>query len=526
MSKTTRAILVCLTLIGTVGMAKQAEAAEFTDLLDAADDKDDYDPDTYDPFDFNLEPTFTFETGKAEITREAPCVAQQSDKSQIANPRTQVAPERCNGDVGVVDNSEMTYRHQEARMDFALRIGMYKDLELRINAPFVFTSTHGMKYAEGVNEGNSSVDPSEEYVRENANQVFNQDDGRPEKLRKLSRFKQHRYFALSDEFDDQKRGGFGDPSIGVHWAPFNGERDDTKATMLLGMDYVVPIAQIRKPNNDGVGEGMHKLKWKFASSKQFDWIDPYFGLEYMLQLPSRGSPIEDLKDIDTENEGQTVTNPPHEGEISIGTEFVPHEDESEGQRYAIDLGFKFGYVSEGRDYTPLFDHMSGSRCNDKSTSEIIPQFDGNGNLENPEGVGCSWIAQRPANVQPSPKYDIAGSGENTTGLGDDSFRTNGIMTVESHATFAGHLGLYLQPSEYFQIKALTSLTHKQEHFLTNARTGSDAAGDDNQNVDLTGDQASIERNPAYNSTYDSPGTRFRVNEFNTWRFSLTAAAQF
>ncbi len=514
MWKVTRGLLVCLTLVGTVGLASSAHAAEFTDLLDAADDKDDYDPDTYDPFDFNLEPTFSFETGKAQITREAPCVPEDYNRSDdLRNPRVQ-DDGRCD-EVGVVENSEMTYRHQEARMDLTARVGLYKDLELRINAPFVFTSVHGMKYADGVDEENSWVDPSDERIEDNADQVFDDDDSRADKLGKLNRFKAHRYFDLGSEFRDHERSGFGDPSIGVHWGPFNDQRDDTEATMVLGMDYVLPIAQIRKRNNDGVGEGMHKLKWKFASSKQFDFVDPYFGLEYMLQLPARGSPIKELKDIDPNNSGQTVTNPPHEGDITIGTEFIPHEDESEGQRYAIDLGFRFGYVSEGRDYTPLFDHMANSKCNDPDNGLL--------NTGEADSIGCSWIAQRPANARPSPVYDVS----NESAMNEvDEFRTNGIMTVESYATFTGHLGFYLQPSEYFQLKALTSLTHQQEHFMTNARTGQDSASDDNDKVDLTDEQARVERNPAYNSTYDSPGTRFRVSEFNTWRFSLTAALQF
>lgn len=544
MWKVSRIVAVCFALLGTVGFISHAEAAEFTDLLDAADDKDDYDEDTYDPFDFNLEPSFTYNTGRAKITREAPCVPA-SDAQDYANkfgvgkndeqlvennPRVQFDPGRCD-EVGVVENKEMLYRHQEARLDITLRVGMYKDLELRINAPIVFNSRHGLKYAnedpradKKVSEDNSSVDPSDSSIKNNAESVFDPSGDRQSHLARMNRFKQHRFFDLTGEFRDIERAGFADPSIGVHWAPFNDQRDDTKATLTLGMDYVLPIAPIRQQENDAVGEGLHKLRWNFGSSKQFDWIDPYFGLEYTLQLPARGSPIKELKEIDKQNDGQSVTQPPQIGRIAIGTEFVPHEDKELHRRYAIDLGFTFGYTSEGRDYSPLYEHMVNSQCNGKSTNDIVPKFDGSGNLTNPGGVGCSWIAQRPGNVRPEPKYDLTSLNDN------DEFFTNGIMTVESYATFAGHLGFYLQPSEYFQFKALVGLTHKQEHFLTNARTGNDIddskEADADSKVDLTGEDSKLEKNPAYNSTYDSPGTRFRVNEFNTWSFLVTAALQF
>jgi len=549
MWKFSRALVVAVTVAGTVGMASPVQAAEYTDLLDAADDKDDYDESTYDPFDFSLEPSFSFDTGRARITREAPCVnARQGEYSssfedgdglEQRNPRVQFDPDRCTTNAadpdaqasGILENREMIYRHQRAQLDITMRVGIYKDLELRLNAPFVFTSTHGLKYAneaaepdDRVDASNSSVDPDDSRIRRDAENTFESDDDRNDKLRKLNGFQTHRYFNLDGTFSDYTRAGFADPSIGIHWGPFNDQRDPTKATLNLGMDYVLPIAKIRSHENpEAVGEGLHKLKWNFRASKRFDWIDPYFGLEYNLQIPARGSPIKQLADIDDQNDGQTVTNAPHEGNITIGTEFVPHEDKEHHRKYAIDLRFSFGYVSEGRDYTPLFEHMTRSDCNGKSTRQILPEFDDDGDLtrksDGTYGVGCSWVAQRPANVQPEPTYDVTNL-ENS-----DTFQTNGIMTVESYATFTGQLGFNLQPSEYFQLRALTALTHQQEHFMTNARTGQDGP-DDNDKVGLTGDEAQLERNPAHNSTYDSPGTRFRINQYNIWSFMLTAAMQF
>jgi len=546
MWKPFRSLAVLGVIVGGIALSTSATAADFTDVLDAADDKDDYSEETCDPFDFNLEPSFSYETGKAEITREAPCVnasspddwnSEFSDDPAKDNPRVEYDRDRCEtgaGDSGTVENKEMLYRHQESRLDIRARVGLYKDLELHLNAPVVLRESNAMKYAnesgENVDNKKSWVDPSDERIEDDADDTFG-GTSRDEAAERLNRYKTHRYFELGDEFSDAEytRSGFDDPSIGLRWGPYNDQRDDTKASMILGMDYIVPIAKIRKADNpDAVGDGMHKLEWTFGASKQFNWIDPYFGLQYMLQIPARGSPIKELEGIDSENEGQAVTEPPQKGEISIGTEFVPHEVETpdEHERYAIDLNFTFGYTSEGRDYTPLYDHMTGSKCNGRTFSEVTPNYDDSGNYQGPGGVDCSWVAQRPANVQPDPVYNVDRI-EN-----DQTLRTNGIMTVGSYATFAGQLGFYLQPTRYFQFKLLGGITHQQEHFLTNARTGNDVSNDredsdsGDSTVDLTGDDAAIERNPAYNSTYDSPGTRFRVSEYNTWNIMATMALQF
>ncbi len=534
-------IVVGLIIGGLLGASSSARAAEFTDLLDAADDKDDYDEDTYDPFDFHFEPSFEFNTSKGTIAREAPCVPRQrsevGDKDPAStNPRVQFSPGRCN-EATIVDNKEMIYRHQRGELDFDLRFGLYKDLELRFNVPFVLFSKYGLKYANEaddpsnhVSAQNSYVDPTNDAIEENADNVFrpnNTNPSRDQKLNRLPRFQQHRYFNLQGSFNDYQRSGFADPSVGLHWAPYNDQRDDTKATMALGMDYQMPLAPVRQSDNDDVGEGMHKFSWSFRTSKRFDWIDPYFGLEYQLPLLSGNSPIQDLKETQGENSnpnrGQTVTNPPHRADVTMGTEFVPYENKETGEKYVIDLRFNFGYTSEGRNYTPLYEHMTNSRCNGKTTNEILPQFNEAGDLQNSDDLGCSWIAQRPANVRPAPRYTLSGLES------DNSYRTNGIMTVEGYATFGGELGFYLQPSEYFEIKAIFGLEHRQSHLLTNARTGKDAESGEatsDQKVDLTGPDADLERNPAYNPTYDSPGSRFRLSGFNTWKIQLVTALQF
>ncbi|QDG49967.1 hypothetical protein FIV42_04195 [Persicimonas caeni] len=524
----------CASALGLLLASAPAQAAEFTDLLDAADDFDDFQEDTYDPFDFHIEPSFRFDISSAQITREAPCVPDldrfADEPAVFNNPRVVEDEGRCS-EPSMVFNREMLYEHTRSTMDVELRAGLYKDLELHLTVPYVINSARGLKYdnesnlpGQQVDETNSSVDPSNARVEQRAGQVFDDNMSIEEQLRAFDQYNVYRFFDLSDDHRQIERSGFADPTIGIAWAPFNDQRDDTKATLLFGMDYTMPIAPVKEADDKDVGEGKHVLHWKIASSKRFDWIEPYFGIEYFLPIAASDSPI---RKVDSQNEGQVFTNPPMRGDVTIGTEFIPYQNDETGERYAIDLRFTMGYVSEGRDYTPLYDHMVNSDCNRKTVADVLPKFE-NGQLTNPEDVACAWIVQRPGNADPNPVYDLASMSQEDRQ--ETLFRTDGIMTVEDYGTFAGQVGFYLQPSRYFQLNAIAQLKHRQEHFLTNARTGRDIDNDaeetDDDTVDLTGSDAQFERNPVYNPTYDSSGNRFRIQEYNTWSFIVNAALQF
>lgn len=510
-----------------------AQAAEFTDLLDAADDFDDNDDSTYKAFDFHIEPSFRFNHTTGTITREAPCVpaghSSLQDPLVAGNQRLVSARGRCN-EPTIVYNKEMLYQRTDSIIDLTLRAGLYKDLEIRLTVPYVLSSVRGLKYADDdprgeriVTSANSSVDPSDQRIRQDAQAIFSPGDSQQQAINKLDQFNTYRYTELSSDFRNIERTGFADPTLGIHWAPFNDQRDDTKATLLFGMDYVMPVTPVMEAGNDAVGGGVHELQWKLAASKQYGrWIEPYFGLQYFLPIPGTNSPLGEA-DPGSENVGQVFTAPPQRGLITLGTEFIPHQDPTVGSRYAIDLRFQFGYTSEGRDYTPLFDHFSNvdNPCAGKTLQDVLPQFDGAGNLTNPNDVACAWIVRQPSNAEFDATYDLASS------LADNQrYFFDGITTVESYATFGGQLGFYLQPSRHFQLRAVGGLTHRQEHFLTNARTGRNSDRTADNTVALTGPDARFERNPVYNPTYDSPGGRFRIERFNTWHVMVTTALQF
>ena len=236
-----------------------------------------------------------------------------------------------------------------------------------------------------------------------------------------------------------------------------------------------------------------------------------------------------IREVDPQNQGQVFQNPPMRGEFTLGAEFVPHENRQTGSRVGIDLRFDFGYTSEGRDYTALYDHMVNSRCNRKTLRQVLPTYQ-NGDLQNAEDVACAWIVRQPSNARAGvPAYDLNELIQDGR-IETLEFATDGIMTVEAHGMFRGMAGIYVQPSKFFQLKANVGLEHQQEHFISNARTGRDVDDSLEQTadttVDLTGPDARLERNPVHNPTIDGSGERFRIQAMNTWVVSITAALQF
>ena len=541
---------VAVVLIG-ITLPNHTFSAEYTDVLDAADDLSDGDESTYDPFDFEIKPAFSYSASTSSISREAPCVPSldsygpENDPARPAvynNERLIADPSRCS-EPRVVYKNEMRYRHTRSQVDLNLTAGLYKDLEFHLSIPYVFSSNHALKYDNESSEmtidsSNSHVNPAQNIIRGQAAQNFSENDSYEAKLRKLDTFGTYSFFSLSNQYSGYSRSGLANPTIGLDWAPYNDDRDPTKATLMLGADYTMPIAPTKKAQNTAVARGLHRFDFQLRASKRFDWIDPYFGLEYSLPKASSGSPIAQKPDAD--NIGQVFDSPPQKGEMTVGSEFIIDQDKDEKTKYAIDFRLFFGYSSAGRTYTPLFDHMARSQCNGKTVNQILPRFNQQGQLENPSAVGCAWLLQQPSNFQGSEyAYDLGSLSnqerQNTT------FRTNGIMNQDSFGEFGGQLGLFVQPSEMFRIEALGRFTHRQGHLISNARLGRDLPDSKENNADnavdlqvseeerdnnLSPTDVERERNPFHNETYDSPGKRFRLDGLNTWKFTLNASVLF
>ena len=498
--------------LSSVGYAPAASAADLTDVVDAADEDD--------PFDLHIEPRFKQTIKRAKITREAPCSPNTNENvltqdpivdrnSRLRYPRL-VGAERC-AEPDVVFNKELRGWREIDQLDLLVQIGLYKDVELHLELPFIFRDVRGVHFAGNggdrteaiVDSENSSVDPSNQRIIDDI-QLNGAD------------FTTFRLFNANSGNEGTARSGFGDMKIGLAWNPFNQERDDTKATLKLQFDYLIPSGTVAKPGNNGVGKGIHELQWGISASKRFKYMDPYFGVSYTLPIAGNDSLFQSFGD------GQTLTDPGQRAEVTFGSEFIPYNDTKKGSFFKINLGAKFGFTAEGRDYSLLSDALSGSICNGLTPQEIdaaIANVQNNiTDAETVQTAACKWITDQPANaLQTTPKFDLDSDANLNTPFGHD-----GITDYEGFATFGAHIGFYLQASKYVQIKADLSLEHEQEHFITTARTGKDS-GDDNETVRFDDPN---ERNPTYNPSLDGVGNRFRVEETTIFTWSAALALQF
>lgn len=458
-----------------------------TDVADAADDDDPYDFDFFVMFDQALE------TGT--IQREYHCSNDRllvpqtgggygNTEKGAANLTTDG---NCNqGEDRVVSAREMDYERTRRRLNMLARFGIWHDLEFHVFLPVVLLDDARLTMAEqsdrqgslplrahcASDDGTASCSQSSVF-RADAN---GQADA------------EHSFFALPSE--SPKRAALDNPTLGVWWAPYNSERDDTEATWRLGVDYTLNVVPRMKPlEKDKVGQGYDELRLSTAFSRRFQVMNPFMEVSYSLSnlIEPGSSPFQDR------GGSQTQVEPGDRLAVRFGSDVVAWEDTTVGQWFALDFGGEFVYQFEGRDYTPLFTALGSSPCNDIETCELTK---------------------------------LAGVETNS----GRSLRTDGITDVEQFGALRGWLGFSAQAHRNFRFQARAILSHQLTHFLTFA-----AAGKDNGRQDVTNpptynrgiiDPDTEEENPVFNQHVDLAGSRFRLASHLDFGFLLGGAVTF
>jgi hypothetical protein len=400
----------------------------------------------------------------------------------------------------IIFNRELDYERTINELDIALQVGIWHDLEFHLTLPIIFGDQRTLTFASGeggrdVTQDNSAIDPSDTVIQSD--------------LADGGTFTSYRLFSMEDEGAGPTRSGVGDMIFGLAWSPYNDERAAHVATLTLGFDYLAPTADAATRTNDAPGRGVHELRFSVAASRRFRLVEPYLLVRYVLPLATSDSLFVN------HGGGQMTESPGQRGEFTGGTEFVVYENEPRGQHFSVDVGFDFAYNAEGRDYSPLFESLGQSSCNETTPSEADFALDGRlyepAASTDPEAASCAWVVQQPSNEVRSPGQDAE----------DQRYVSDGINMVESFATLGLHLGLNFQISPYVEIRLATIFATETEHFLTAERTGKDQDGDDE--VDFNNPN---ERNPVYNPTLDGVGHRLRSESVFNLSWSGTIAFQF
>jgi hypothetical protein len=389
-----------------------------------------------------------------------------------------------------MDDKELRYSRVDHQMDFRFRFALYRDLEIFVNLPVVLSRSQfagfalsggdpgsvrtGGCSAPGSPTGDSTIvrdglfrgggipslpDPSQPQM----DPASQRQPNRARTILGQAGISQPAACYLGQPgvpAAESIRSGFGDMSLGIAWAPLNNDRDETRPTWLLKLEYQMPTGTTMdptpvdaargdfRPRNDTAGLGMHALHFStYLSKKIVRSVDPYIGFEYSALFPADNAAV-----FRRVSPNQEHVGPGQRAALVTGIEIVPWENRARQMKFAIDLRLRARLSFEGRDYSEIADFLG--RATD----------------------------------------------------------------IETYATIEAQLGFYVQITKWFLLRLHFGLGHDTKHFITYANIGEDRDG--NGRVENN----PVEQNPTYDPLTDQVGRRLSVGETTvfTWGFSLIA----
>lgn len=456
------------------------EPISFTDVVDAFDDND--------LFDINISVGYqrTWELGHI----------QRQDPGTVAG-----MPPGTGADGRMTDhwNDVSNYERALNQMNFQLDVGIFRDLAAYARLPLILSDDRSLSAigsgasaftTDGV--GGALFDPTfrsptrsgVDYLAAGlAWSILNQHRDRHVPTWMVM---------LEGQFN------LGDPmhacGTSTNTVGGNGSPGGALGAMQCGNASSNPLSSM----NPGVGRGFNFLRIETRASYRYESIEPYAGLAFQVGWPGYSSnqflPMGNLQ-------GYIDQLPPIFGRFTVGTAIIPWEDREHYQRLTMDVRLVGDYVSEGHDYSPLFDALGASSNPYLATPNI-------------EGVP---LANTDMRCSDHPEYCGAGA---TGGLATVPFY--GLTDVQSHGRFGGTFSIEMQAARYVRFGASAGFLYSPPYGLTI----SDAC---NPNVSqttvsdprLVGTCRGGIINPAHRPVIDLPGDRFRINgayqvDINVW----------
>jgi hypothetical protein len=469
------------------------EPSEVVQVVDAFDDDD--------LFDLNLSLGYESTWTSAKILRESSLTDAGFSDGGYSRANLNVAQ----------------YSQRVSRLNPRADIGVYKDIALIVRLPIILSDDRQLKGLSG----------------SDANQTFALAGAPGEQL-----------FSLP--FKSPTRSGIEYLAIGIDASPMNQARDATKPTWLIGIEgrfdvsepmhacsqstailnknsglpatgqtselscanysdinrngvgdgteYQAPVAgslegTFKGGRKAGVSRGVTGLEAHTIVSRRVKYIEPYGGFRALFEFQNSSSDYgaTDLK-------GSLVNHPPLKGTMIFGLNVIPWEVREAFQRLAFDIRFTGMYVSEGRDYSELFDALGSS---DASTLRY-PNF----NAYQPR----DGIAGNPSVVNPSSQ----------------KVYFTGLTDVQQHGVYTLSASVNWQAGQYVKFNVGAGYTLTQAHFITfdqacNPDFSNDlgAAGPcKGSKKDANGNPQDVPSgipNPNYRKAINDPGHRFKVS---------------
>jgi hypothetical protein len=481
------------------------EAASVVSVADAFDDDD--------PFDLHLTLGFQQTWKRANILRETHSTASQFSSGGYTAGNMNVAE----------------YREATSRLNTRADIGLYRDIALFFRLPIILSNDRKLDDLDGSAQ----------------RQALTLQGAPGEQL-----------FTLP--FESPTRSGLEYLAVGLDFGIFNQARDLTKPTWIFGFEgrfnvsepmracrqnlngvnrsadlnispnnrqvecahpadvnrngrfdsglvdgsgsQPVPLEGQRvAPRGPGVSRGTTALQVHTYLSRRVKYVEPYGGFEALFEFQNESSDYGA-----TSLQGALVNHPPFRGSMIGGIAVIPWEVRDKYQRFEIDFRARGTYVSEGRDYSPLFDALGSS----DAPSLRRPNF---------------------ASFQRGPSAEFP----SVVNPNSQRVYVTGITDVQQHGVYQLSTQLIFQAGEYVKFNLGGGYTMEQGHVLTY---------DQPCNPDFTGDvtrsgpcraatgpttfTATGIPNPNYRPSINAPGRRFRIDDSTAFDVWLSATVMF
>jgi hypothetical protein len=238
------------------------------------------------------------------------------------------------------------------------------------------------------------------------------------------------------------------------------------------------------PADPGISRGVHGLYLQTLVSRRVGgYIEPYAGMDVLFEIP-----LGDLTAFryGSPPYGALSTLPPIRGSFLAGLEIVPWENRESWQRFVVDASVRGTYVSQGRDYSPLYDALGSSNS--------VPLT--------------------------APTYAVNDLQSNNTSR---PLYFTGTTTVESYAMFTARLSIAIQAAKFLRFSIGSALTYITPHLIT----ATDACNPNEHPGDSSplrgGCVGNSAPDPLSRPVVDSPGQRFRIDQNFVWDLFATVS---
>ncbi len=473
------------------------------DLLQLASsfDKDD-------PFDVNLRLSFDHQSRRAAIRRETNIAGASS--GGYTSDLMDVA----------------TYRQSTQRLIPELAIGLFRDLQLSVRMPVILADNRRLE------ERNGSASQPIVTMGLQGEQLF------------------------SPNFQSPTRSGIEYLAVGLDLAIMNQSRKPTRPTWTMGLEgrfnvsepmhacnAAPPEGQVEcayeadinrngqsdplgsdfgnlseQPEGDfdgtrkpGVSRGTTGIEAHAFVSRRIKYIEPYSGVSALFEFQGKDTAYGPFN-----LEGSLVNHPPIRGTVVVGIAVIPWEQPEKFRRVLFDFRVKGTYVSEGRDYSELFDALGSS----DAYSLRQPYFN-----DYTLNRDSSNLAAHPSVV------DTNSQRVNFTGLTD----------VQQHGDYELRGQVTWQASKFVKFDLGAAWRIIQEHFITNDQACSPDVSnqlvrsgpckiDDTTPAEAAGGEVAWKAgglpNPHHRKVINEPGQRFKVEASNGIQAWFRASVMF